>query len=148
VNPRKYNKTKIIEYLQVTMSRWVRIWEKETIELHIIMPEITLDKCANNWVSWWDGPSDLLPAQWCDDRCVNMSAFSLISSVILRSVWLISVPWMVVTLESISLITTVKSFLTLFDSVHDYYTSDWKHFYIWIIIGFSSFKWYKNHLSS
>jgi len=44
--------------------------------------------------------------------------------------------------ESISLITTVKNYFHLFNLLHGYFTLNQKYFYIWMILGFSSFKWY------
>ncbi len=52
-------------------------------------------------------------------------------------------------LETISLITTAKYCVHLFDLVYGYLTFNRKYFYIWITLGFSSFKWYVNdHLSN
>jgi hypothetical protein len=53
-----------------------------------------------------------------------------------------------VCVESISLITTGKCSHLLFDSVLSHFTLDWKYFYIWIILGISSFKWYDHGLST
>jgi hypothetical protein len=50
--------------------------------------------------------------------------------------------------ESVSLITTGKNSRLLFDSVLSHFTFDWKYFYIWIILGVSSFKWYDHGLST
>ncbi len=43
-----------------------------------------------------------------------------------------------------SLITTPEVFLILMDSVHGYFTFDWKYFYVCIIVGVSSFTWCNN----
>ncbi len=46
--------------------------------------------------------------------------------------------------ETVSLITTAKYCVHLFDLVYGYLTFNRKYFYIWITLGFSSFKWYVN----
>ena len=50
--------------------------------------------------------------------------------------------------ESVSLITTGKFSHLLFDFVLSHFTFYWKYFYIWIIPGVSSFKWYDHGLST
>ncbi len=50
--------------------------------------------------------------------------------------------------ESISLITTGKISHHLFHSVLSHFTLDWKYFYIWIILGVSSFEWYDHDRST
>ena len=51
-------------------------------------------------------------------------------------------------IQSVSLITTGKFSHLFFDSVLSHFTFDWKYFYIWIILGVSSFKWYYHGLST
>ena len=51
-------------------------------------------------------------------------------------------------IEWVTLITTVKKLYDLIDSVYSYFTFDWNYFWICIILGVSSFEWWNNHLES
>jgi hypothetical protein len=46
-----------------------------------------------------------------------------------------------------SLISTVKNCFILFEFVRNYFTCEWKYFYISMISGFSSFEWRINEFS-
>ena len=50
-------------------------------------------------------------------------------------------------LQSMSLITTLKKWHVLFDLTHSHFTLKSKYFYTCMILEVSSFEWYKNHFS-